>query len=258
MCIELPDNTLRAQPLSVVLTIAQGREHLVRMLSQARAQMPDTPRRVAQLQSHASLLYHLTIGGTVGEQHLTVLHLRVSEDFGGSVHRTDTDIFISQRGQPVVAGTLQENSLQLFAHAGLLRGGSTGEVLDTAVVARQVRATEGFTEIFPEPGLAATDREAATVLRLIGGVEGIQARVGAMAPLRHEAVGKSIGHEGSSGQQSEGGIEIRDVDVLATSDAVPGKQREQDAYDPRHGSTAVIGNDVERNGRRTAHLTNEI
>ena len=54
-------------------------------------------------------------------------------------------------------------------------------------------------------------------MRLIGGVEGIQARVGAMAPLRHDAVDKSIGHEGSSGQQRESGIEIRPVDVLATS-----------------------------------------
>ena len=48
------------------------------------------------------------------------------------------------------------------------------------------------------------------------------------------------------------------ADVLATSSAVPGKQRQQDADDPMHGSTAVIGNDVERNGRRTAHLTNEV
>ena len=48
------------------------------------------------------------------------------------------------------------------------------------------------------------------------------------------------------------------IDVLATSSAVPGKQREQDADDPVHGSTAVIGNDVERNGRRPAHLTNEM
>src|SRR5713226_4524384 len=102
MCIELPDNALRAQPLSVVLTIAQGREHLVRMLPQARAQMPDTPRRVAQLQSNASLLHHLTSGGAVCEQHLTVLHLRVSEDLGGSVHRTDTDVFVLQIRQPVV------------------------------------------------------------------------------------------------------------------------------------------------------------
>src|SRR5215475_2557791 len=117
--------------------------------------MPDTPWRVAQLQSNASLLYHLTSGGRVGEQHLTVLHLRVSEDLGGSVHRTDTDIFISQIGQPVGAGTLQENSLQLCTHAGFLRGGSTGEVLDTAVVGRQVRAPEGFTEVVPEPGFAA-------------------------------------------------------------------------------------------------------
>ena len=64
--------------------------------------------------------------------------------------------------------------------------------------------------------------------------------------------------QGGSGQQREGGIEIRHVDVLATSGAVPGKQREQNAYDPMHGSTAVIGNDVERNGRRTAHFTNEV
>src|SRR5712691_3019074 len=223
MCLELPDDALRAPPLSVVLTIAQGREHLVRMLTQAWTQVPDTPWRVAQLQSNASLLYHLTSGGTVGEQHLTMLHLRVSEDFGGGVHRTDTDVFVSQIGQPVVAGALQENSLQLCTHAGLLRGGSTGEMLDTAVVARQIRATEGFAEIFPEPGFAAADREAATVLCLIGRVEGIQARVGAMAPLRHDAVGKGIGHEGGSGQQREGGIEIRHVDVLATSGAVPGK-----------------------------------
>ena len=76
------------------------------------------------------------------------------------------------------------------------KGGSTGEVLDTAVVARQVRATEGFTEIVPEPGFAAADREAATVLRLIGGVEGIQARVGAMAPLRHDTIGKGIAPSG--------------------------------------------------------------
>src|SRR5262245_21695861 len=122
--------------------------------------MPDTPWRVAQLQSNASLLYHLTSGGRAGEQHLTVLHLRVSEDFGCSVHRTDTDIFISQIGQPVGAGALQENSLQLCTHAGLLRGGSTREVLDTTVVARQVRATKGLTEIVPEPGFAAADREA--------------------------------------------------------------------------------------------------
>src|SRR5262249_56645715 len=138
---------------------------------QAWAQVPATPWRVAQLQSNSSLLYHLTSGGAVGEQHLTVLHLRVSEDLSGCVHRTDTDVFISQIGQPVVAGALQENSLQLCTHAGFLRGGSTGEVLDPAVVARQVRATEGFTEVVPEPGFAAADREAATVLRLIGGVE---------------------------------------------------------------------------------------
>src|SRR5262249_45943520 len=197
---------------------------------QAWAQVPATPWRVAQLQSNSSLLYHLTSGGAVGEQHLTVLHLRVSKDLGRGVHRTDTDVFISQIGQPVVAGTLQENSLQLLTHTGFLRGGSTGEVLDTAVVAPQVRATEGFTEIVPAPGFAAADGETATVLRLVGRVEGIQARVGAMAPLRHEAVSKSIGHEGSSGQQREGGIEIRDVDMLATSSAVPGKQRQQDAY----------------------------
>ena len=66
--------------------------------------MSDTPWRVAQLQSNASLLYYLTSGGRVGEQHLTVLHLRVSEDFGGRIHRTDTDIFISQIGQPVGVG----------------------------------------------------------------------------------------------------------------------------------------------------------
>src|SRR5262245_39741852 len=220
--------------------------------------MPDTPWRVAQLQRNASLLYYLAIGGRVGKQHLTVLHLWVSEDFGGSVHRTDTDIFISQIGQPVGAGALQENGLQLGTHASLLRGGSAGEVLDTAVVARQVRAPEGFTEIVPEPGFAAADREAATVLRLIGGVEGIQARVGAMAPLWHDAVGKSIGQEGSSGQQRESGIEIRHVDVLTTSGAVPGKQREQNACDPMHGSTAVIGNNVEWNGRRPARFSNEV
>src|SRR5262245_10377033 len=124
MCKDLPDDALRVQPLSVALTIAQGREHLVRMLTQAWTQVPDTPWRVAQLQSNASLLHHLTVGGTVGEQHLTVLHLRVSEDLGGGVHRTDTDIFISQIGQPVVAAALQENSLQLCTHAGFFRRGS--------------------------------------------------------------------------------------------------------------------------------------
>src|SRR5215510_3344931 len=74
------DDALRTQLLSVVLSIAQRREHLVRMLTQAWAQVPDTPWRVAQLQRNASLLHHLTSGGTVCEQHLTVLHLRVSED----------------------------------------------------------------------------------------------------------------------------------------------------------------------------------
>src|SRR4029450_13633448 len=143
-----------------------------------------------------------------------------------------TDVFISQIDQPVVAGALQENSLQLGTHAGFLRGGRTGGGLNTAVVVRQVRATEGFTEVVPEPGFAAADRETATVLRLIGGVESIQTRVGAMAPLRHDVVGKGIGHKGSSGQQREGGIEIRHVDVLATSGAVSGKEREQDADDP--------------------------
>src|SRR5215510_2712575 len=128
------DDALRTQPLSVVLTIAQRREHLVRMLAQAWTQVPDTPWRVAQLQRHACLLHHLTSGGAVGEQHLTVLHLWVSENLGGGVHRTDTDIFVSHIGQPVIAGALQENSLQLCTHAGLLRGGSAGEVLDTAVV----------------------------------------------------------------------------------------------------------------------------
>src|SRR5262249_17827538 len=112
--------------------------------------------------------------------------------------------------------------------------------------------------IVPEPGFTAADREAATVLRLIGGVEGIQARVGAMAPLWHDAVGKSIGHEGGSGQQRERGIEIRHVDVLATSGGGPGKQRERNTCAPRRGSPAVIGNDVERNGRRTARFTNEV
>src|SRR4029453_5759326 len=142
--------------------------------------------------------------------------------------------------------------------ASLLRGRSAGEMLDTPVVAPEARATEGFTEVVPEPGFAAADRETATVLRLIGGVESIQARVGAMAPLRHDAVGKGIGHKGSSGQQREGGIEIRHVDVLATSGAVSGKEREQDADDSMHGSTAVVGNDVERNSRWTARLTNEV
>jgi hypothetical protein len=61
------------------------------MLTQAWAQVPDTPWRVAQFQRNASLLHYLAIGGAVGEQHLTVLHLRVSEDFGDGVHRTDTD-----------------------------------------------------------------------------------------------------------------------------------------------------------------------
>jgi hypothetical protein len=51
------------------------------MLPQAWAQVPHTPWRVAQLQRNASLLYHLTSSGRVGEQHLTALHLRVSEDF---------------------------------------------------------------------------------------------------------------------------------------------------------------------------------
>src|SRR5262249_62377235 len=134
---------------------------------QAWAQVPATPWRVAQLQSNSSLLYHLTSGGAVGEQHLTVLHLRVSEDLSGCVHRTDTDVFISQIGQPVVAGTLQENSLQLLTHTGFLRGGSTGEVIDTAEVAPQVRATEGFKEIVPEPRFAAADRATATALRLV-------------------------------------------------------------------------------------------
>ena len=68
------------------------------MLPQAWAQVPDTPWRVAQPQRNASLLHYLTSGGAVCEQHLTVLHLRVSEDLGGGVHRTDTDIFISQIG----------------------------------------------------------------------------------------------------------------------------------------------------------------
>ena len=68
------------------------------MLPQAWAQVPDTPWRVAQPQRNASLLHYLTSGGTVCEQHLTVLHLRVSEDLSSGVHRTDTDIFISQIG----------------------------------------------------------------------------------------------------------------------------------------------------------------
>src|SRR4030095_15459076 len=98
--IDLPDDTVRAQPLSVVLTITQGREHFVRMLPQAWAQMPDTPWRVAQFQRNASLLYPLTSGSMVGEQHLTVLHLRVSEDFGRSVHRTATELFVLPIGSP--------------------------------------------------------------------------------------------------------------------------------------------------------------
>src|SRR5215510_11610081 len=77
------DDALRVQPLSVVLAIAQHREHLVRMLTQAWAQVPDTPWRVAQFQRNACLLHHLAFDGVVGEQHLTVLHLRVSEDLGG-------------------------------------------------------------------------------------------------------------------------------------------------------------------------------
>src|SRR5439155_25484810 len=153
-----------------------------------------------------------------------------------------TDVFISQIGQPVVASALQENSLQLLTHAGFLRSGSTGDVLDTAVVVCQVRATEGFTEIVPEPGFAAADGEVAPVLRFVGRVEGIQARVGTMAPLRHDAVGKSIRHEAASGQQREGDIEIRHVDVLATSGTVTGIQPDQNAYDPMQGSTAVIQN----------------
>src|SRR5215510_12923750 len=77
------DDVLRVQPLSVVLTIAQSGEHLIRMLTQAWAQVPDTPWRVAQFQRNASLLHYLTSGAAVGEQHLAVLHLRVSEDLGG-------------------------------------------------------------------------------------------------------------------------------------------------------------------------------
>jgi len=46
--------------------------------------------------------------------------------------------------------------------------------------------------------------------------------------------------------------------VLATSGAVSGKEREQNACDPVHGSTAVISNDVEWNGRRPARFTNEV
>jgi hypothetical protein len=52
------------------------------MLAQAWTQVPDTPWRGAQLQRNACLLHYLTFGGAVGEQHLTVLHLRVSENLG--------------------------------------------------------------------------------------------------------------------------------------------------------------------------------
>ena len=76
------------------------------MLPQAWPQVPDTPWRVAQLQRNASLLHYRAIGGAVGEKHLTVLDLRVSKDLRSRVHRTNTDVFVSQIRQPVGAGTL--------------------------------------------------------------------------------------------------------------------------------------------------------
>ena len=106
MLYVLPDDALRTKALSVVLTIAQTREYLVRMLPQAWTQVPDTPWRVAQLQRNASLLHYRTIGSAVGEKHLTVLDLRVSKDLGGGVHRTNTDVFVSQIRQPVGPGAL--------------------------------------------------------------------------------------------------------------------------------------------------------
>src|SRR5438093_364303 len=133
------------------------------------------------------------------KEHLAVLDLAVGKDLGRGIYRANTDVLVSQICQPVGTRALQENRLQLGAHTGFLGTGSAGEVLEAAVVARQLWATESFTEIFPQPGLAAAYREAAAVLSLVGGIEGVQARVGAVAPLGQDPVGKSIGQQWRSG-----------------------------------------------------------
>src|SRR5712691_6710172 len=109
------------------------------------------------------------------KEHLAVLDLGVGKDLGRGVYWANTDVLVSKIRQPVVTRALQENRLQLGAHTGFLGTGSAGEVLEAAGVMRQFWATESFTEIFPEPGLAAAHREAATVLGLVGGIEGVQA-----------------------------------------------------------------------------------
>src|SRR5882724_8557321 len=170
------------------------------MLPQLWAQVPDTPWGVAELQGYAGLTHRLTGRGMMLKEHLAVLYLGVGKDLGRGVYWANTDVLVSKICQPVVTRALQENRLQLCAHTGFLGTGSAGEVLEAAVVARQLWATESCTEIFPKPGLAAAYREASIVLGLVGGVEGVQACVGAITPLWQDAIGKSIGHQRGSGQ----------------------------------------------------------
>src|SRR5882724_11007337 len=138
------------------------------MLPQLWAQVPNISWCVAELQGYAGLTHRLTGRGMVLKEHLAVLYLGVGKDLDRGVYRANTDVLVSKICQPVVTRALQENRLQLCAHTGFLGTGSAREVLEAAVVTRQLWATESFAEIFPKPGLAAAHREAVTVLGLVG------------------------------------------------------------------------------------------
>jgi len=79
---------------SPVRGIEGGTARLARLLGELLVSA-DASGNLAVLRTPPGAAHYLASGGAVGEQHLTVLHLWVSEDLGGGVHRTDTNVFIS-------------------------------------------------------------------------------------------------------------------------------------------------------------------
>ena len=192
------------------------------------------------------------------DRHLAVANLGIVKDLRHVVDLAHTHVGLGQQVVPLVAGFGHQHGLEFLAYLLVPLGRGLREVAGLHAAVFPVRAVQRVTQVVPQPGLGTADAELLVVFGIVHAVVGKPAAKNALAPAGHGPVGKIVAHIGRSRQQGDGGVEVGHVDQLALAGAFPSEQREHDAGHAVHGRSGVVGDDIERNGRRPFGLTDQV
>src|SRR5919109_820013 len=111
--------------------------------------MPYLAWCVAKLHGNAGLAHRALRRRVVFQEHLAMPYLRVVEHLGHGIDRANTDVFIPQKSEPFVSGTLPEEGLELVTHLAFCSRWRALEVFGPTIVIGQFWPAKGLAEVLP-------------------------------------------------------------------------------------------------------------